>query len=69
MRRTQLINLARRAGPEYVVEGSGTRVIIRRGSVSVALYDDGSAHRADVRLDLAKRMTIANAADALGLLD
>lgn len=68
MRRTALIALAQ-ASKKHTVTPDGCRTLIRKGKrgVAVALYEDGSAHRADIDLSLTKNMTIQLAAKALDL--
>lgn len=66
--RKALIAKAAESGKHsVVVEGNRTIVTVGKRGVAVALYEDGTAHRADVDLTIARRMTITEAARAVGL--
>ncbi len=70
MRRTRLLELARSAGLQ--IQDEGFRHVIwgkGRTPVGVAVYSDGSAHRADVDLSITKNMTITECASVLDLND
>lgn len=66
--RKQLVERARAAGLR-LIERSGHVWIGRegRGAVEVVVRPDGSAWRSDVRVDLATRLSLNEAASLLGL--
>lgn len=66
MTRKKLFAKATEAGLQITTLSNHT--IVKRGGVSVIFYEDGTQHRNDVRLDLAKRMTVSAAAKLLKLL-
>lgn len=61
----KLIQDARDAGLK--VSDIGSHVSVKRGSVIIWFWNDGSIHRADVELALASKMTQKPARQALGL--
>ena len=66
--RTNIANVAERQGCTVTVVGKAKlQIWMRRGSVAVVQAEDGSMHRGDVRLDLAKAMSVAEAVKALKL--
>lgn len=65
MRRAELKRLAKRAGLTVVEHSS--YFTVQRGSVGVAVYEDGEAHRVDVDLTIATKMTIDACAKLLKL--
>jgi hypothetical protein len=68
MTRTQLIQKALDAGLQ--VRQQGPHIVIRRtgrGAAEVVLYDDGTILRNDMRLDLARPMTVKDTAAHLKL--
>jgi hypothetical protein len=60
-----LTDKAKAAGLKVNMRDGITR--LRRGSVEIIVWQDGSMTRGDVRLDLALRMSARVAAKALGL--
>lgn len=46
---------------------NGPLLIRGKHGIEIAIYEDGTVHRADVQLNLAKGMTVTAAAKALGL--
>lgn len=59
--RKELVADALDAGLRVGTSVVGTGVVIVRDSVSVVIWDNGDLTRGDVRLDLAKRMTLGEA--------
>lgn len=69
MRRTQLRELAEQAGLKIVDEGFRVLYVREKPELlAVAVYADGTAHRADVELSITKNMTIAECAQHLDLV-
>lgn len=62
----QLVDAAQRRGYE-VRQIAGATVVAPRGGVPIIRYEDGTCLRLDVRLDLARRLTIAEARALLRL--
>lgn len=66
MTKKQLFKLAAESGKHRTVIRPSYLAIVK-GNVQVNFWEDGSISRGDVPLDLAIRMTITDAAKALGL--
>jgi hypothetical protein len=66
MRRTKLFKLAALTGCEIINEGCRTLIKSKEG-FAVAVYSDGTAHRADIDLSLTKNMTLNECAEVLDL--
>lgn len=64
--RLELIADARKTRGVQVIDNDGL-VTIKRGSVAVTLWRDGTATRTDVRADLTKNMTAKEVRQALNL--
>jgi hypothetical protein len=68
LRSRMLVDRAMAAGLSVTNEGS--RIVIVRsgkGACSAIVYDNGTIIRGDVRLDLAKPISVARAASLLGV--
>ncbi len=59
-----LIADSKRAG--FEVTESSSRTLVKSARLSLMIYEDGTIHRADVPLDMAKRMRVKDAYSVLG---